>query len=338
MTKDIKRFMNVLAATAIAVAITCGACVAQQASEPAQLTGNISGTAMDAQQEVIPAAKVTLEGPDHTRRDVVTDDNGVFTFDHVTSGGPYRVTITATGFTSWTSQDLTVTPGQFVFLSDVKVPISGGENSITVSANPQEIAVEQVNLEVTQRAFGFIPNFYVAYNKDAAPLPARLKFKLALKAETDPITVLGVAFISGIDQAAANPDYAGGMKGYGQRLGANYTTGFTDIMFGGAILPTLLHQDPRYFYQGTGSIKSRFLHAIATPVICRGDNGRWQPNYSSVGGDLISSAISESYYPQSNRGARLVLDNALIAGAGRMANGLVQEFVMRKFTSNSHVR
>ncbi len=335
MTKKSVRFMNVLAAAAITVAITCGA---QQALLPAQQTGSISGTAMDAQQEVIPAAKVALDGPNHTHRDVVADDNGAFTFDQVTSGGPYRVTVTATGFTSWTSQDLTITPGQFVYLSEVNVPISGGENSIVVSANPQEIAVEQINLEVTQRAFGFIPNFYVAYNKDAAPLPARLKFKLALKAETDPITFLGVAFISGIDQAAANPDYPGGMKGYGQRLGANYTTGFTDIMFGGAILPTLLHQDPRYFYQGTGSTRSRFLHAIATPVICRGDNGRWQPNYSSIGGDLIASAISESYYPQSNRGASLVLNNALIAGAGRMANGLVQEFVMRRFTSNSHVR
>lgn len=335
MTEKFTRFMKVMAAATIAVAVTC---IAQQAPEPAQQTGSISGTAMDAQQEVIPAARVSLDGPDNTHLYVVADDNGAFTFDHVAPGGPYRVTITATGFTSWTSQDLTVTPGQFVFLSDVKVPISGGENSIVVSADPQEIAVEQVNLEVTQRAFGFIPNFYVAYNKDAAPLSARLKFKLALKAETDPITFLGVAFISGIDQAAANPDYPGGMRGYGQRLGANYTTGFTDIMFGGAILPTLLHQDPRYFYQGSGSTRSRFLHAIATPIICRGDNGRWQPNYSSIGGDLISSAISESYYPQSNRGARLVLDNALIAGAGRMANGLVQEFVMRRFTSNSHVR
>ncbi len=335
MTNKSMRFMNALAAAAITVAITCSA---QQALLPAQQTGNISGTAMDAQQEVIPAAKVALDGPDHSHREVAADDNGAFTFDQVASGGPYRVSITAPGFTRWTSPELTVTPGQFVYLSEVNVPISGGENSIVVSANPQEIAVEQVNLEVTQRAFGFIPNFYVAYNKDAAPLPARLKFKLALKAETDPITFLGVAFISGIDQAAANPDYPGGMRGYGQRLGANYTTGFTDIMFGGAILPTLLHQDPRYFYQGSGSKRSRFLHAIATPVICRGDNGRWQPNYSSIGGDLISSAISESYYPQSNRGSRLVLDNALIAGAGRAANGLVQEFVMRRFTSNSRVR
>lgn len=333
--------MNALDACGIAVVfatIVTGACAAQQVSAPEPQAGSISGTAMDAQQEVIPAAKVVLEGPDHVRRNVVADDNGAFSLDHVASGGPYHVTINATGFVTWTSQDVFVSPGQFVYLSDIKVPISGGESSVIVTANSPEIAVEEVKLEETQRAFGFIPNFYVAYNHDAAPLTPKLKFSLALKAETDPITFLGVAFIAGIDQAAANPDYAGGMKGYGQRLGANYANGFTDIMFGGAILPVLLHQDPRYFYQGTGSTRSRFLHAIATPVICRGDNGRWQPNYSSIGGDLISGSISQAYYPESNRGPGLVFGNALIAGAGRAANGLVQEFVLRRFTSNARAR
>jgi len=78
-------------------------------------------------------------------------------------------------------------------------------------------------------------------------------------------------------------------------------------MIGGAILPALLHQDPRYFYQGTGSNKSRALHALVAPLVCRGDNGRLQTNYSSVGGDLASAALSNAYYPPSNRGAGLVL-------------------------------
>ena len=51
---------------------------------------------------------------------------------------------------------------------------------------------------------------------------------------------------------------------------------------GGAILPSLFKQDPRYFYKGTGSRKSRFFYAIANSVICKGDNGRWQPNYSNI--------------------------------------------------------
>ena len=74
-----------------------------------------------------------------------------------------------------------------------------------------------------------------------------------------------------------------------------------DTFIGSAILPSILHQDPRYFYKGTGSITSRALYAISTVVICRGDNGRWQPNYSNVAGNLISAGISNLYYPASNR-------------------------------------
>jgi hypothetical protein len=53
-----------------------------------------------------------------------------------------------------------------------------------------------------------------------------------------------------------------------------------EFLIGGAIVPSLLHQDPRYFYQGTGTNKSRALHALTSPFVCRGDNGQWQPNYS----------------------------------------------------------
>ena len=94
----------------------------------------------------------------------------------------------------------------------------------------------------------------------------------------------------------------------------------------------LLHQDPRYFYKGEGSTRSRILYAMAGPFICKGDNGRWQPNYSSVGGDLISGAISNAYYPRSNRGASLVFVNAGITTGGRMVNDVVQEFLLKRFT------
>jgi hypothetical protein len=107
---------------------------------------------------------------------------------------------------------------------------------------------------------------------------------------------------------------------------------------GEAILPSLLHQDPRYFYQGTGTKRSRVFHAISNAFLCKGDNGRWEPNYSSIGGDLAAGALSNIYYPQSNRGAGIVFENALITTGGRMANGLVQEFILRRFTSNTRVR
>lgn len=309
-------------------------------SAPDPQPGSISGTAVDVNNDIVPGATVVLEGPILTaHRSVVTKDDGSFSFSDVRPGTPYHVTINADGFVTWTSPAVSLNPGQYLFLTGSKLEISGGATSVTVSASsPEEIAVEQVKLEEQQRVLGFVPNFYVVYDHNAAPLTTKLKFSLALKADTDPVTFLGIGFLAGIDQVANTPDYGLGAAGYGQRVGALYTNGFTDIMIGGAILPSLLHQDPRYFYQGTGSKKSRAFHALSSPFIARGDNGRWQPNYSSIGGDLASGAISNAYYPTSNRGPGLVFDNALVTTGGRMVNGLIQEFVLRKFTSGAQSR
>jgi Carboxypeptidase regulatory-like domain len=300
-------------------------------AEPQQ--GSISGTVIAMNDDIIPGATVVIESPvQGDRRTVVANDNGAFQLDGLKPGIPYHITISANGFTNWTSPDIILNPGQNIFLTGSKLKIAGGVTSITVFSTPEQIAVEQVKVEEQQRVFGIIPNFYVVYDPNPVPLTTKLKFKLALRAATDPITFLGVAFFAGIDQAANTPDYVQGAKGYGQRIGADYTDGFTDIFIGGAILPTLLHQDPRYFYQGTGTKKSRALHALESPFICRGDNGRREPNYSSMGGDLAAGAISNIYYPATNRGPNLVFENALITSGARVVDSLVQEFVLRKFT------
>jgi hypothetical protein len=204
-----------------------------------------------------------------------------------------------------------------------------------VSEKSVEVATEQVQVEETQRVFGFIPNFYVVYEPDPVPLTAKLKFRLALKVATDPVTAAGVAFLSGTQQAGDTPNYGQGAVGFGKRFGANAADGFSDIMIGGAILPSLLHQDPRYFYQGTGTKASRFRHAVFHPFVCSGDNGKMQPNYSSLGGDLASSAISNLYYPQSNRGAALVLTNFGINTAERVASSLAQEFLLKRLLARN---
>jgi hypothetical protein len=159
-----------------------------------------------------------------------------------------------------------------------------------------------------------------------------MKFQLALKVSTDPVTAAGVALVSASRQAANSPKYGQGWGPFGERLGAVAADGFGDIMIGGAILPSLLHQDPRYFYQGSGTAGSRIRHAMFSPFVAKGDNGRWQPNYSSLGGDLASSALSNLYYPQANRGVGLVFGNFAIGTAERIGASLAQEFLIGKFT------
>ncbi|HKQ88650.1 MAG TPA: carboxypeptidase-like regulatory domain-containing protein, partial [Candidatus Acidoferrales bacterium] len=266
-----------------------------------------------------------------------TSENGFFQFDNVTPGVPYRIDISAQGFAE-SSSAITITPGEVKILGEVQLALAMQQTTVRVSGNPIAIAIEQVKFEETQRVFGIIPNFYVSYEGDnAAPLTTGMKFRLALRVSHDPVAGAGIGIMAAIKQAADTPDYRQGMKGYSERFSADATDSFTDIMIGGAILPSLLHQDPRYFYQGTGSKRSRLRHAMLAPFICKGDNGRWQPNYSTVGGDLASSALSNLYYPQSDRGSGLVLSGFAISTAERMLSTVAQEFVLSRLTHRGDV-
>jgi len=309
---------------------------AEDIPAPEPQTGTIIGTVTDVRHDIVPGATIVLEGPASSgQRTVQASDSGFFQFTNVKAAVPYHVTVSQTGFSNWTSPEITLTPGQYLELKDVKLAIAVAVTTVAVVPNSEQIATQQVEVEEKQRILGVIPNFYVVYDKNPAPLTAKLKFRLALRTSIDPITLLGVAFISALDQAGDTPDYQQGWKGYGQRFGANYADGLTDVFIGGAILPSILHQDPRYFYQGTGTKKSRALHAISSSFVCMGDNGHKQPNYSSLGGYLASGAISELYYPESNRGPGLVFQGFAIDVAANMADNLIQEFILRKLTPSA---
>ena len=312
------------------------AAVAQQISAPAPQNGTIVGTAVDVNGDPVPGAQVDLEGPlssDHVG--VVANDNGFFQLDHLRPGVPYHITVGAGGFAEWVSPEVSLKPSQYLELTGVRLGIAEAVTTVHATLSTEEIATEQVRIEEHQRVLGFIPNFYVTYDRHPVALTPKLKFKLALRTATDPVTFLGTAFVAGVDQAADKFDFQQGAKGYFQRFGASYANGFTDILIGGAVLPSILHQDPRYFYQGTGTNKSRLLHAISYPFICRGDNGQLQPNYSSLGGFLASGAIANAYYPSSNRGVGLVFSSALVDLGASMANGILQEFVLRRLTPSA---
>jgi hypothetical protein len=318
-----------LAAIAIAVPMA-----AQDVNAPKPDAGHITGTVTDVNDDPVPGAKVVLEGPAPADpRTVVSNDNGSFEFNDLAPGIPYHVTISAEGFASWTSPDVTLKPGETLILTGSKIQIAEALTTISVAYTAEEVATEQVKVEEQQRVLGIIPNFYVVYDHNAEALTAKLKFRLALRTSADPVTLFGLGVLSAINQAADIPNYGQGWDAYGKRYGAAAADGLSDIMIGGAILPSLLHQDPRYFYQGEGTTKSRTLHALSSPFVCRGDNGRLQPNYSTIGGDLASAALANTYYPASDRGVHQTFDTVLINTAERMFTALAQEFIVGRFTS-----
>src|SRR5271156_6216722 len=307
----------------------------QRAVAPGQQRGSISGDVTDVDGLVIPDATITVDEPSSSDSQTVTaNETGFFVLKNIDPTTPHKIVIKANGFGDWTSPPVTISPGQQFELTDIKLKAAVVETTVT-AVTMEQLALEQTKAAEKQRVFGIIPNFYVSYEKNPVPLTSKLKFELAFKAGTDIASIAGDLFIAGINQAADTPDYQQGWKGYGQRFGAAYADSFSNIMIGGAVLPSLLHQDPRYFYQGTGTGKSRALHAISSPFICRGDNGHHQVNFSSMGGDLIASSLANLYYPDSNRGPGLVFSTFAINSGARVANALVQEFILRKHTTNS---
>jgi Carboxypeptidase regulatory-like domain len=318
-----------------AVALTPWLRVSAQIPQPAHTqVGTVVGTVTDVKGDALFGATVALIGTDSAdRHSVLTNENGYFEINGVKPGIRYQLVVSATDFEGWTSPAFVLASGQFKLMDTISLRIATQQTVVHVTYNPARVAAQQLKAEEQQRLLGVIPNFYVSYEgENAAPLTTKMKFQLAFKVSYDPVTVAGVAMVSGVRQAANSPKYGQGWAAYGERFGATAADGFTDIMIGGAILPSLLHEDPRYFYQGTGTTKSRIRHAILSPFIGRRDNGTWGPNYSSLGGDLASSAISNLYFPQANRGAGLVFSQFAFGTAERVGASLAQEFLFSKVT------
>jgi len=306
---------------------------AQSAEPPNTKTGRIQGTVVDTSDDPVPDAAVVLQGPAGNRLAAVTKEDGSFAFPNVTPGIVYQVTVTAEGFAEWNSS-VTVEPGQNKTLTDIKLRILTVQRAVTVSYSEKEVAAQEFKAEEQQRILRFIPNTYVTYEPHPEPLTTGMKFHLAYKSLTNPVFFARTAAWAGVQQAADTPaQWRQGAKGYGKRVGAGFADATTEGLIGNAILPSLLHQDPRYFYQGSDTKKSRALHAILAAFICKGDNGKTQPNYSTWGGSLISSSISLAYYPSSDRNAQHVFKNFGIGMGLHIGGGLVQEFILDKFTS-----
>jgi hypothetical protein len=188
-------------------------------------------------------------------------------------------------------------------------------------------AEEQLKQQEHQRVMGVMATFNTTRDQNALPLSPGQKFRLFFKSSTDPWPFLLAGVVSGLGQADDSyPEWGQGAQGYAKRFGAAYSDAFIGNFFGNAVLPSLLHEDPRYFQKGTGSSTKRFLWAAASTVWCKRDKGSWGPNYANVGGNLIGAAISRAYYPSSERSVGDVFSDGLTVSAEGIVGAEVIEF------------
>jgi hypothetical protein len=310
---------------------------------PSPMSGSVRGTVVDPSGAVVVGARVKLSrtGIDSDKdqppkQEVLTGDDGGFSFANV-APGTFQLTITAQGFGVQLSTGI-LQPGEIHTVPQIALPVAENITDVQVTLSRSEVAEEQIKVEEKQRVIGIIPNFYVSYDPHAVSLTSKQKFKLATKTVVDPFTFLVVAGTAGIEQAQNHFfQYGQGVQGYAKRFGANYADTVTGTFIGGALLPSLLKQDPRYFYKGTGTVPSRFLYAISMSVISKGDNGHWQPGYSNILGSLAAGGLSNLYYPPQDRdSAELTFENAAIGLGANAVGNLLQEFVIRKLTPHTN--
>jgi hypothetical protein len=298
-------------------------------SKPVQ-TGSITGTVSDADGAVLADAQVSLSTAASTAK-TLSGVDGSFSFVAI-APGPFTISASIEGFASKSASGV-LHPGE-----SYEVPLmelaAATNVDVEVTLSPHELAQAEMKLEEHQRLAGFLPNFFVTYDWHAAPLSSKQKYELAWRTTIDPATLIVNGAVAGVEQAQNNfSGYGLGAQGYGKRYGAAAADTAIGNFLGGAIFPSLLHQDPRYFYMGKGSFQKRLSYALAAAVICRGDNGKWQPNYSSILGDFAAGGISNLYYPAASRnGAGLTIENGVLGVVGDAVGNVIQEFLFKKIT------
>jgi hypothetical protein len=207
-------------------------------------------------------------------------------------------------------------------------PPASSSSQTSSSPSQHQRAEEEIRQEEHQRVLGMVPDFGTSYVSNAVSLTAGQKMQLAFRSAVDPAQFGIAALVAGWGEASdSDSGFPWGPSGFGERFGAKYLDAFDGGMIGGGILPSLFHQDPRYFRLGHGSTTHRLLYAISTSFICKHDNtGRWEPNYSNVLGNIASGALSNLYYPNADSGIGLTIGNGMVVTAEGAAGGVFEEF------------
>jgi Carboxypeptidase regulatory-like domain len=318
--------------------MTGAADAAVPGADDAAGTAAISGTVLDTNGSEVQGAGVTLRNA--SGKQVATarsGGNGEFTFKNLPAGD-FKVTVTGPGqgWGTYVSAPIHLQAGAFQFMSGVVLPVTTTA-SVQVYGNPAVLSQQQVQIAVQQRVFGVFPNFYSTYDPHAPPMLGKQKFQLALRSAIDPVEFASAAAVAGAEQYEnVFPSFGTGVTGYMKRYAGAYAGSVSSRMIANGLLPSVFHQDPRYFYRGTGSGMSRAFYAVKSVFVARGDNGRWGPNYSRILGSFASGALSNLYYPASDRGLTLTLSNGAVNLASDGGANLLREFVLKQFTSRGH--
>jgi len=154
------------------------------------------------------------------------------------------------------------------------------------------------------RLFYALPNFStVESSQHLPPLSVGEKFKLVARGSFDPYQFAFLGVVAGISQATnSEPGYGQGWGAFGIRYASALGDSWTESFMVGAVFPSVLKQDPRYYELGHGTFLHRFGYALSRLAITRGDSGNAQFNASEVVGSALAAGIvTYSYHPHEDK-------------------------------------
>lgn len=296
-------------------------------------TGTLTGTVVDSSGTAVAGARITLSPEGGTpSQEIESGQNGGFSFSTVPPGG-YSLFFSAHGFAGRTLSGQ-LTAAETLHLPPTILTLDVLSTQVNVTLTQEELAQHQIQDATQQRLAGVIPNFFTTYDKDAAPLNKKQKLELTARQWLDPATFVVNGIIAGIGQAQnTNRGFGQGAQGYAKRYGAGFVSFGTGLLLEKVVATSLFKQDPRYFYQGTGSNGSRVWHAVKWGVVCRGDNKREQLCYSNLISTFGTGFVTRYFFPPSARDPNeIILRNSAIGLGLNAAGNLFQEFLSRKLT------
>src|SRR5271154_462346 len=176
-----------------------------------------------------------------------------------------------------------------------------GDTSNSGSNAPSQLQADQGTKD---RLFFAMPNFLSLENSaHVPPMTVKQKFQVSVRSSFDWFQYPWYGALAGISQARnSEPGYGQGAEGYAKRYGSQFADGTIENFMVNAVVPSLLHTDPRYYQLGKGSVLKRTGYALSRLLITRTDSGHNTFNTAEIGGSLAAAAISTySYHPEADR-------------------------------------
>lgn len=300
-----------------------------------QTLGAIHGTVDGPSEAPLSGIRLVLDGGNlSTPRINITNRTGKFAFPNL-AAGEYTVSVSGPGFEPVNPMPVVLGAGEDFRLPISLIPMPRVVSTVHVTASTAAIARAQMKQEVQQRVLAVIPNFGTSFEWNAAPLTTGLKFSLQLRDVIDPFTIGTDFALAGVEQWHNTfPGYGTGWPGYGKRFGATLADSFDARMLGDALLPSVFHQDPRYFYHGGPNVWRRFVYALQEVPMCRGDDKRQQFCYSRILGDFAAAGIANIYHDPADRGFGITMRDGFIVLGTDAAVNLMREFLSKGLTSH----